>query len=409
MVAEAPLVLTIISKQKATMNLNLVQINRLSDSELKTLLESGEDVRVSIIMPVQQETDKRTENRIRLKNLLQAAEEKLAALDYRPPDIERLLAPAEEMAKGGRFLATDSPGLAIYLAQGFAQAYQLPFAPEKVVTVGPDFLIKPLMSLHKNRHFYILALSQKAIRLLKATQYHVERLELHEMPQSLAEALRWDDPERELQWHSQTSSGADTPQAAMFHGHGVGSKEVHKENLLRYFQLLDQGIDKLLVNENAPLVLAGVDYLLPIYREANTYDPLIEESIVGSHEQLSDTELQRQAWKLIRPYFRQEREQAVALYQQQAGRALASADLTTVVPAAHRGRVGTLFVAADEQVWGTYDPHTNQLDLHSQAQPGDSDLLNLTAIHTVLNSGEVYVSHRNDVPGAEPAAAIFRY
>jgi hypothetical protein len=387
--------------------MDLVPLNQLDNHELQPLIEASEGICISLIMPVQQETDKRVENQIRLKNLIQSAQEELSLLDFRRPDIEELLAPAEELL-GDRFLATESPGLAIYLAPDFSRAYRLPYAPQEVVTVSPQFQIKPLMALRFNEYFYVLALSQKEVRLLRGTQYTVERMDLHDMPQSLAEALRWDDPERELQWHSQTAPG-DGGRDAIFYGHGVGSKETHVENLLRYFQLLDQGLSKLLADEEAPLVLAGVDYLLPIYRKANTYGHLIEEGIEGSQKHLKDEEIQKRAWSLLQPYFRKNREAAVSLFYQQASKGLASTDLTTVIPAAHQGRVDTMFVALDEQRWGRYDPETGLLDLHSQSQPGDCELLNLGAIHTALNSGDIYASYREDMPGSEPLAAILRF
>jgi len=388
--------------------MDLVQLREFKDNQLKVLSEPREGVCISLILPIQQETDKRDENRIRLKNLLREAREELAKLDYRRPDIDQLLAPAEAMVKGGRFPDTDNPGMAIYLAEDFAWAYQLPYMPDETVGVGSQFQVKQLMPLRSQEAFYVFVLSQKGVRLLRATQYMVERMDLEDMPQSLDEALRWDDPERELQWHSKTAP-ADGGRSAMFYGHGVGTKEKHKENLLRYFQMLDQGIQKHLANEDAPLVLAGVDYLLPIYREANTYGRLIEEAIEGSHEQLSDREIRQQAWKLVAPYSEEEREAAVSLYHQKASKELASADLTKVVPAAHQGRVDTLFVAMNEQRWGKYDPETGQLKLHSQSQPGDIDLLNLATIHTALNDGDIYAVRREDVPESESVAAILRY
>ena len=388
--------------------MDLIQLNQLSDNELRTLIDTNKRTCISLIMPVQQETDKRVENHTRLKNLIKAARDDLTLLDFRRSDSERLLAPAEDLIVGGHFLATESPGLAIYLAKGSSRAYQIPYTPEELVSVGPHFLIKPLMKLRLNEYYYVLALSKKGIRLLWANQYSVERIDLADTPQSLAEALRWDDPERELQWHSQTGVEGDG-RAAIFHGHGVGTKELHKKDLLRYFQLLDRELSRLLTNEDAPLVLAGVDYLLPIYREANTFPRLIDEGIEGGHQQLRDEEIQRKAWKLVRPHFRGRREEAVSSYYQQTGKALASADLTAVLPAAYQGRVETLFVAIDEQRWGEYDPESGELDLHSQRRPGDSELLNLATIHTVLNNGDVYTSPREDVPEAVPIAAVLRF
>jgi hypothetical protein len=388
--------------------MDIRQLNQLSDDELRALIDAAGQNSVSIIMPVQQEPDKWDENRIRLKNLLQAAEQELGQLDLRRPAVEQLLAPAGDLVEEGRFVATDGPGLAIFLTKGFARAYQLPYAPEQMMTVTSQFLIKPLMPLRLNEQFYVLGLSQRGIRLLRATEHTVERMDLRDAPQSLDEALRWDDPEKELQWHSQTG-GRGNGRDAVFHGHGVGTKEMHKKDLLRYFQLLDRHLSKILAGEDAPLVLAGVDYLLPIYREANTYGHLFEEGIEGSYEQWNDKEIQHQAWELLQPYFQKGRQAAESLYHQQADKSLASADLATILPASYQGRVDTLFVALDEQRWGRYQPEAGQLELHTQPRPGDVDLLNLATIYVVKNSGDVYAAEREELPDASPLATILRF
>jgi hypothetical protein len=387
--------------------MDLVELTPLSDSELTNLIGAAKDVCVSLVMPLEQEPDKRAMNRIRLKNRLQAAHENLAQLDHRRGEIEELLAPAERLGDVG-IPAGKGSGLAVYIAQDFSRAYRLPYVPQEVTVVSSHFQIKPLMPLRRDEQFYVLALSQEEVRLLRATRFAAQRVELGDMPQSMSEALQWDDPERELQWHSQTAA-AKGGRAAIFHGHGVGTKETHKDDLLRYFQLLDQGLSKHLDGEEAPLLLAGIDYLLPIFRKANTYKRLIDQELTGSQEHLDDAEICRQAWELVRPYFQRGRDEAVSLFHQQVGKSLASAELTTVVPAAHQGRVDTLFVALDEQRWGQYNLETGQMDLHPHPQPGDMDLLNLATIHTVVNGGDVYVSQREDVPEDEPLAAILRF
>lgn len=88
------------------------------------------------------------------------------------------------------------------------------------------------------------------------------------MPESLADILRRDDAEKQLQFHTGTSGGGGGGRPAIFHSHG--SEEDLKEDILRYFRQIDRGVEELLKGQRAPLVLAGVDYLLPIYREVRT-------------------------------------------------------------------------------------------------------------------------------------------
>lgn len=383
-------------------------MNQLSEREIKYLIDAGKGVRVSIFLPVQQEVDKRDENRIRLKNSLQEVQEKMIALDYGSSDIEEFVSPARDLVVGGRFLEITSPGLAIYLAHGISCAYQLPYSPEKIVVAESYFQIKQLMPLLTAEPYFILVLGHDSVRLLRATQFTVERLDLGETPQSLDDALLWDDPERQLQWHSKTGSEADG-RAAMYHGHGIGTKERNKDNLLRFFQILNKGVVQRLDGEEAPLVLAGVDYLLPIYRETNSYNTLIEKELTGNYENLSDEEMQRRVWEHVQPYFHEKRKRLYSRYRELAGKALASADLTAVIHAAYLGRVDTLLVAMDAHQWGEFEPATGRVTMHAQPEPGDVELINLAVINTIVNGGKVYAGPLEELPGQKQLVALLRF
>lgn len=381
---------------------------QLEADEINELLNYDEGVKVSLTMPIQQETDKRDENRIRVKNITQMASDKLVDLNFRNPDINKFLAPLDSIATAGHFLELESPGLAIFLAKEFFRIIQLPYTPREATFVGSEFQIKPLIPLINPDDFYILVLDQNNIRLLHATEFFVERVNLEDMPKSIDEALRWDDPERQLQWHSQTRQEINN-RAAMFHGHGVGSQETHKQNLRRYFQMLDQGISKLLADETAPLLLAGVDYLLPIYRQVNNYEYLVNNGVVGSQEILSDLEIQQKAWPEMGEYFQEYKKAVVLRYKEMAVKGLATGDLTSIVKAAYQGRVETLLIDTEAQSWGRFLPENGRIIEHSQWQPGDSDLLNVAAIYTIQNDGNIYGDNSQEILGYEPLYAIFRF
>ena len=166
-----------------------------------------------------------------------------------------------------------------------------------------------------------------------------------------------------------------------------------------------------LQGEQAPLVLAGVEYLLPIYKEANRYPNLIDMVIKGNPDLLSADELHKSAWDIIGPRFQAAQEEAVAQYQQLAGQASerVADTLEKIVPAAYRGRIETLFVATGVPQWGVFDPVTNEIELHDQIQADDEPLLDLAAVQTYLKGGVVYTMEPEKVPGGTSAAAVLRY
>ena len=114
---------------------------------------------------------------------------------------------------------------------------------------------------------------------MEGTGRNVQEIELESVPKSLDEALQYDELEKQVRFRTGSVSGGTG--MAMVSGHG-GVADDTKDNLLKYFRLIDRGLHDLLRDERAPLVLAGVEYLFPIYREANTYPHLIEEGIPGN-------------------------------------------------------------------------------------------------------------------------------
>jgi len=375
---------------------------------------------VSIYMPTHRVGQSIQQDPIRLKDLLGQAEERLVAEGLRAPEAQELLQPARVLLLNNSFWQHQSDGLALFFSSQGLRYYRLPFDFEAVVVVAHRFHIKPLLPLLSgDGRFYVLALSQSEIRLLQGTRDHVSEVNLERVPEGLVDVVRWDDPEKRFQFHTATRTpggervrpgvGAERP--AIFHGHGVASADNPKDYVSRYFHRINEGVTEVLGHEQAPLVLAGVDYLLPIYREANTYPHLMDGWIEGNPEELSAQELHQQAWAVVRPVFLAEREQAAARYRQLAGAGSerTSDDLPQVVPAAYHRQVELLFVALGLQRWGSFDPSTGTVRLHRDAKPADEDLLDFAAVHTFLNGGTVYAVDPEQVPGGAPLAAVFRW
>jgi hypothetical protein len=377
----------------------------LSRAELETLIEEPEGLCVSIFLPTHRAGAQTQQDPIRLKNLLGEAEERLLAKGLRTQEVAGLLEPARELLADSVFWRHQSDGLAVFLSSGVFRYYRLPLNFEDLVVVADRYNLKPLLPLLTgDGQFYVLALSQNEVRLLRATRHSVSEVELEDIPESLADTLRYDDQEKQLQFHTGTAGGRGG-RAAIFHGHGPDDP---KDDILRYFRQIDRGVQELLKGSQAPLVLVGVDYLLPIYREASRYPHTIEEGVTGNPESLRPEDLHERAWDAVRPRFSEAQQNAAARYRQLAGTGQTSRDVREIVAAAYYGRVETLFVASGAQQWGVFDPDTGEVDLHEGL--GGEDLLDFAAIQTVLQQGTVYVTHPENMPTEDAtAASVFRY
>ena len=290
-------------------------MDRFSKEELKDLLAPPGEPCVSLYLPTNRAPVEGRQDLIRFKNLIRDTEERLVQSGLRGGEAKEFLAPLQRLLEDVSFWQYRGDGLAVFLSRDMLRPYRLPVRFEELVVVGRRFHLKPMIPfLTEDAGFYVLALSQNEIRLLRGNRYGAWEVELEHIPTSLAEALNYDDPERQFQFHSKGASGGGGKRYARFFAHGVGLDD-SKDDIRRYFHQIDKGLQEVLQAQSVPLILAGVEYLFSIYREVNSYNNLLEEGITGSPETLSPEELHTRAWKVVQPRLLKAREDAISQYK----------------------------------------------------------------------------------------------
>lgn len=384
----------------------------VSESDLKFLADQSEGICVSIYMPTYRAGAETRQNAVRFKDLVRQAEAQLQEQGLSQSEASTWLQPIQELDKD-EFWQHQNHGLAIFYIEGTLKYFCVPLAFEELAIVGSHFHLKPLMPLLVgDGEFYLLTLSQKNLRFFKGSRYSMEEIEVEGLPKTMDEALQYDETAKDEQFRISTSKGGTNnafQNAGSFHGQGSSDRDSVKQDILQYFHVVNKGLHNILQDQWAPLVLAGVEYLLPIYREANTYQYLIDGGIPENVKILEADELHRQAWPLVEPYFTEAKETAIEHFHEMQVTGKTSTSLQEVVPAACYGRVDQLFVAVGIQQWGNFDPDSNRVEIHEDTQPGDEDLLNMAAIQTFLNGGTVYAVEPDKVPESASVAAVFRY
>ena len=375
----------------------------LQRSELKSLIEESSGPCVSIFIPTHRGGAEVKQNPIRLKNLLKDAEKQLSAKGLKTTQVTELLEPAQKLCENSGFWRYQGNGLALFRSPQKFLYFRLPLKFDDLLVVSDRFHVKPVMQLFtEDGRFYVLGLSKHEVRLFQCTRYGVREIDLPpDMPRSLEQVLQTAGLERQTQFHT-----AGT--ATMYHGHGA-REEDDKDQIREFFRLVDRGVRGILHDDPAPLVLAAVEYLLPLYRAANTHPHLIDEGVTGSPEGKRPEELQAEAWRVAEPYLKKIRVDAARKYDDYAGPARVSNDIKVVLPATTQGRVESLFVAAGKQVWGSFQPETQTVTVNEQRQAGDQELLDVAAIETFLQGGAVYAVDPAEVPGGNLLAAVFRF
>jgi hypothetical protein len=379
-----------------------VDVIHRADLEALTTGPAAEP-RTSIYLPTHRAGADAAQDSIRLKNLLSDAATALEAIGLRAPDVTAYLEPAATLLQDTIFWRHQADGLALFVGPDDFRAFRLPLRFDERAIVGDRYHVKPLLPYFAaDGHFFVLAISQNRVRLLEGSRYSVDELELQQMPTSLAEALHYDDMERELLLHV-AGTGPGNP--AIFHGHGAGG-EVDKGRLDRFLRQVDDGIVEILRGDQAPVVLAGVGYATARYRGLSSLVAIESETIEGNPDDLRPEELHERAWAIVEPRLHGDVQADLARFAELDGTGRTSRDLADILTAARHGRIDVLFAAQDAERWGrgSLEP----LEIRDEPVPGDEDLVDAAVVEALRTDARVHVMPASDLP-AEPVASIFRF
>jgi len=304
----------------------------ITNKELTSLLKLPGQPCVSFYEPTQ--PGGAAKDPIQFKNLIAQAEAKLRkSMDE--DAAKKMLRPARRLLDERDFWKNTSEGLAFFLTPQEHRCYRLRRAFTPCVMVGPRFFVKPLFALiDAAPHYYVLALNQNHLRLWEGDASMLREVELKTMPTSLAEALKTHDRDETVSLR--TIHGGSNASAALFYGLG-GGVDTAKDDLLQYFQKVDRGLHDYLPAK-APLILAGVEYLWPIYRRANRHPHLLEHGIPGNPERCSAKELHERAWNLVRERYEEPIRKARERFAALAGTGRTCSNPPEVIGAACQGR-----------------------------------------------------------------------
>lgn len=380
----------------------------ISRSDLRQLIDVEQEACVSIYFPTHRAGVDTLQDPIRLKNLIREAERQFEERGDPPPAFRDLLEPMRGLVDQYEFWQHQADGLALFSARDIFRRYRVSFSVPELAVVAKRIHLKPLLpSVEANERFYLLALSQDRAKVYEANHQSISEMEIPDMPESPAISPGMGGGDRQLQSHTAGRRSAKQ-RFAIFHGHGAGEED-RKQTLLSYFRRVDDAVRRKLGAEHIPIVLAAVDYLCPIYRQASSNPNLLTEEIHGNPASFTSEELHRRAWGIASSHFQVDRDRAVDEYHQLWHTQRTSKDLPAIVTASRQGRVKVLFVAVGVQEWGHVDSSTAEVIQAEQRAPQDQDLLNVAAMETFIAGGTVYAVPPDEVPGRGSVAAIFRY
>jgi hypothetical protein len=373
----------------------------LQISDLKELA-SAKGPCLTIIVPMQHAPNTSRQDFLHLKSATQAAESQLASRQMESRQIRELIDPI--LGVDMEMLPEGSRTLIICRSPQVFRYFSVRETLQEAVTVGDHFhALSFYRSLqNEDQRFFVLALTQKHVRLLRCTRHGSEEVSLGpDVPVSVEQWLNTRTPTT-----SPTHGATQPAEAGSTAGNFTSTTDRDKldQHIANFFHRIDEGVFEILRGETAPLVLAGVDYEVSMYRGLSRYPHMAEASVTGSPESLKGGELHRRALEVVQDSFDEPMRKALQQYERLGGSERVAQKPADIVKAAAEARVSHLFIADGANHPGSWDAATMKAK-----DGGKGDLLNIAALQTIANGGEVWVTDQANVPGAGKAAALLRF
>ncbi len=372
-------------------------MSMINEKDFKELANYKNDTCVSIFIPTQRAGKEVLEgkNKKHLHSEWVQIRKHLKEQKVGESIIDKIGEPIEKLIEDRDFWRHQSDGLAIFTSPDFFKKFTIPVNFEAYHYVGNEFYVKPLVpAMTGDGKFNILAIQLEDVKLFEATRYSIAPIEIDDLtPGRLEERVGFDYKEKALQFRTQGEGGEKT----QFHGHG-GSERDEKTEIKQFFRAVEQGLREYLVKENLPLVVYCQDYLFPIYKDANTYNHLVDEVIPGNPNDSDLLGIHKKALEIMESHLHDSRNEKIEKYKELSSTENTTSAISDIIPAVYQGKVDTLFIENRTEVWGDYNENNMQVEFADNNENGSVSLLNLAAKKTIEMGGKVYLVEHEFMP-----------
>jgi hypothetical protein len=340
---------------------------------------------------------------IELKNAIAAIR---GELQKQGVDSEALLQPIAEAGAELRFVK--ARGSIVILRSPAVMEVHRARNLRSLVRVDSHFDVRTVLALEAaHKSFSILALSQKRTRILKCSEDTFAEVPFPPgFPSSLADATQTSQPDHMLD--NRMTGGPSIGTGTVMFGTST-DREAKDEYLLHFFRDVDNAVNAILRGSGEPLVAAGVEHEIALYRRVNTYPEMVKAGIQGAPDGMESGEIHRRALELLEEREQEPGRAVPADFDRRVSAGLASTHIQEIVPAAFAGRVLQFFFQANAQYAGVYDAERQTVKRPEDTFEAPVDLIELAAYQTVLQGGEARIVAPRAMPDGTGVCALFRY
>jgi hypothetical protein len=254
------------------------------------LLTVEADLVVTITTPLDRRRPGNDEDRIRLRNLIGDAREKV--LDTWDARRARTLLANIDAAAGSAELGGGAHGLVIVATTEMGEAHLLPFPVRNAVSVATTPATRLLVQgLRRTPRYRVLVISDRATRLFEAVRDDLTEIHDHGFP------VRADIVPRDRR--------------AVAGRFALPPGRDDKESWRAFYRDVDLALTEASRDDVLPIVLVGVRSSTTLFEGVTRHRDLIVDRVDGAHDQTNARDLGIATWPLMQRRLRERRRQVV--------------------------------------------------------------------------------------------------
>lgn len=271
-----------------------------SVNDLDRLMNSNIYPSISIYAPFIKPNSFKNPNITEINNMLKQVKITLKENNVDESFIKKTIKQVKEFINSKEQTASREGGLAIFINNDIFDAYHIPYdSIPYLISIQQSFNIEPLREIQNlNKNYYLLCIGHKNVRLYSGDRYEIKQISHKNFPSSLIETIGIDEYPKSRETHAIGPASLGKGSEGFHQQYNVA--ETDKEFLREFLQRIDTWVCNYLDGRRESLVLAGVGYVVSMYKKINKYPYLNAVSILGNQDHAEEKILREKAWEIIR-------------------------------------------------------------------------------------------------------------
>jgi hypothetical protein len=381
----------------------------ITEKLIQELLQVHQAPCLSLYMPTHRHHPDNQQDPLRLKNLLNEAEQSLSK-KYSSEEIHKFLEPVNKLLNNANFWNHAMDGLGIFRSFDKFEFVKLPISVEALSIVADSFHTKPIRKyLQSVERFHLLGVSLHEIKLYEGNRHSLDEIDLKgDIDTTIEEALGSELTDEHIT--AASYGGTSGESSAMHHGHGSKKDEVDLD-AERFFREISKQVEENYSKPfELPLILAALPEHHHLFHEVSKNPYLEPEGVKINPFALDKEELVKLAWEAMEPAYHANLKSLGERFSQAKAEAKGSDDYKELAIAAVEGRIDTLLVEADKvieaRISNLTTGNTQKKDLND---PRVDDLTDDMGELVLKMGGKVVIIPAEKMPTETGLAGIFRY